>query len=89
MTDQKHFNKELLTEILTFLNETSEVNEATKYDSSREYLVNAIIELVKAKKKTSIQEDFEIPFLHPMITIQKWVEELKLLVKQSLHELSF
>ena len=89
MTDQKHFNKELLNEMLSFLDEISDTNEDTEYDSSKDYLVNAIIDLVKTKEKTSITEDFETAFLHPMITIQKWVEELKLLVKQSIQELSF
>jgi len=89
MTDQKHFSKELLAEILSFLNEISEMNEDTEYDSSKEHLVNAIIDFVKTKEKTSIAEDFETPFLHPMITIQKWVEELKLLVEQSMQEVPY
>lgn len=87
MTEQKRFNRQLLTEMLSFLEETSEENEDTEYDSSKEYLVDAIAGLAKIKEKTSISEDFETPFLHPMITIQKWVEELKLLVRQSLREL--
>ncbi|TLU96975.1 hypothetical protein FEM55_06350 [Dyadobacter sediminis] len=67
-----------------FLEEVSEVNEDTEYNPSKEYLVKAIQQLVREKGLTSIDEDFETPFVHPMITIQKWVEELKTAVKETL-----
>ncbi|WP_141110353.1 hypothetical protein [Dyadobacter psychrophilus] len=69
-----------LPEMLAFLQKVSEMNEDTVYDSSDEYLVNAIIDLVKEQGHTSIAEEFDTPFLHSMITIQKWAEELKVIV---------
>ncbi|KAA6437090.1 hypothetical protein FEM33_19455 [Dyadobacter flavalbus] len=69
-----------------FLEQVSEVNEDTEYDHSKEYLVEAIKQLVKEKGLTSIDEDFETPFVHPMITVQKWVEELKTTVRETLLE---
>ncbi|WP_031527114.1 hypothetical protein [Dyadobacter crusticola] len=73
-----------LLRLASFLDEIAETNEDTEFDSSQEYLVEGLIRLVKEKGKTSIVEDFETPYVHPMITVQKWVEELKLLVAQSL-----
>lgn len=72
--------------MLAFLQKVSEMNEDTVYDSSDEYLVNAIIDLVRDKGFTSISEDFNTPFIHPMITIQKWAEELKRIVIENLSE---
>ena len=73
-----------LPEILAFLERVSEMNEDTAYDASDEPLVNAIIEMVKAEGHTSIMEDFDQPFVHPMITVQKWVEELKQIVRDEI-----
>ena len=84
MSEPAKLSEDLLSEMYLFLEETSEVNEDTEYDSSREYLVEASRQFVKDKELTSIQEDFEVPFVHPMITIQKWVEELKIAVKEAL-----
>lgn len=72
--------------MLAFLQKVSEMNEDTVYDSSDEYLVNAIIDLVRDKGFTSISEDFDTPFIHPMITIQKWTEELKTIVIENFSE---
>jgi hypothetical protein len=77
-----------LHELALFLKKTAESNEDTEFDSSQEYLVEDLIRLVKENGNTSIVEDFETPYVHPMITIQKWVEELKLLVAESLRKKS-
>lgn len=73
-----------LPEIQAFLQRVSEMNEDTAYDSSDEHLVNAIIELVRAQGHTSIVEELDQPFVHPMITVQKWVEELKEIVNDEI-----
>ncbi|WP_439559718.1 hypothetical protein [Dyadobacter sp.] len=78
--------QEELLRLAEFLEQTAETNEDTEFDSSQDYLVEGLIRLVREKGKTSIIEDFETPYVHPMITVQKWVEELKLLVAQSLRE---
>ncbi|MCF2506206.1 hypothetical protein L0663_22620 [Dyadobacter sp. CY107] len=79
-------DKNKLPEMLAFLQKVSEMNEDTVYDSSGEYLVNAIIDLVRDKGFTSISEDFNTPFIHPMITIQKWAKELKRIVIENFSE---
>ena len=76
-------DKNMRPEMLAFLQKVSEMNEDTVYDSSEEYLVQAIIKMVDEKGYTSISEDFNTPFIHPMITIQKWSEELKKIVRES------
>lgn len=86
MPEPTKLSEDLLSEMYLFLEATSEENENTEYDSSKEYLVEGIKQFVKDKELTSIQEEFETPFVHPMITIQKWVEELKTAVKEALVE---
>jgi hypothetical protein len=86
MSNPTNLSENLLSEMYQFLEEVSEANEDTEYDSSKEYLVEAIKQLVIDKELTSIKEDFDTPFIHPMITIQKWVEELKNTVKEALLE---
>ena len=76
----------LLPKMQTFLEGVSEMNEDTVYNEADEYLVNAIIALVKEDGHTSIAEEFDQPFIHPMITIQKWVEELKLIVQEKIDQ---
>jgi len=66
-----------LEEIQAFLAKIGESNESTEYSADQEHIVNAIIELARIKGRTAILEEFETPYLHPMITIQKWVDELK------------
>jgi len=85
MNEQQIPRSELI-KIQEFLSAVSETNEDTEYDPSQEYIVNSIIELVKQHGNTSITEDFDVPYVHPMITIQKWVEELKLIVRDVLQE---
>ncbi|MCF2494565.1 hypothetical protein [Dyadobacter chenhuakuii] len=75
-------DKNMQPEMLAFLHKVSEMNEDTVYDSSEEYLVQAIVKMVDEKGYTSISEDFNTPFIHPMITIQKWSEELKEIVRE-------
>ncbi|MCF0063506.1 hypothetical protein MUK70_08975 [Dyadobacter chenwenxiniae] len=79
-------DKNKLPEMLAFLQKVSEMNEDTAYDSSDEHLVNAIIDMVKQEGHSSISEEFDMPFIHPMITIQKWVEELKIIVIDNVRE---
>lgn len=80
--------RESLSEMYEFLEKTAASNEATSFDTSQERLVKELATLVKAQGKTSIAEDFETPYIHPMITIQKWVEELKLAVREALAQYS-
>jgi GTPase Era involved in 16S rRNA processing len=77
-----------LLKIYQFLEKTAETNEATTFDASQELMLEQLMALVKAKGKTSIAEDFATPYVHPMITVQKWVEELKLIVRDALLETS-
>ncbi|MCF2490929.1 hypothetical protein [Dyadobacter sp. CY347] len=76
-------DKNMLPELLAFLQKVSEMNEDTVYDSSEEHLVNAIITLVNEQGHTSIADDFNTPFIHPMITIQKWSAELKEIIEET------
>ena len=84
--EEQQIPRSELIKIQEFLSVVSETNEDTEYDPSQEYIVNSIIELVKQHGNTSITEDFDVPYIHPMITIQKWIEELKLIVKDVLQE---
>ncbi|MCE7068498.1 hypothetical protein [Dyadobacter sp. CY326] len=76
----------LLPKMAAFLERVGEMNEDTAYSDDDQYLVDAIIALVNEQGHTSITADFNKPFIHPMITIQKWVEELKLIVQQKIDE---
>ena len=77
---EQQISKGELIKIKDFLSRVSHTNEDTQYEASQENIVNSIIALVRQQEKTSIIEDFDIPYVHPMITIQKWNEELKLIV---------
>jgi len=77
MEKRTNFSNEELLKIQDFLSGVQETNEDTEYDADQEYIVNAIIGLVTEQEKTSIKQDFDIPYIHPMITIQKWNAELK------------
>jgi hypothetical protein len=48
----------------------------------------SIIELTKAKGRQDIVEEFETAYIHHLITIQKWVTDLKLLADEALNDLS-
>ena len=74
-----------LLKVQRFLSEVKDTNEDTEYDPDQEYIVNTIIQLVKEQEKTSITEDFNVPYIHPMITVQKWSTELKDLVDKLLY----
>ena len=87
--EEQQIPRSELIKIQEFLSVVSETNEDTEYDPSQEYIVNSIIELVKQHGNTSITEDFDVPYIHPMITIQKWIEELKLIVNDVLREKNF
>ena len=84
--EEQQIPRSELIKIQEFLSVVSETNEDTEYDPSQEYIVNSVIELVKQHGNTSITEDFDVPYIHPMITIQKWIEELKLIVNDVLRE---
>ncbi|TDE15475.1 hypothetical protein [Dyadobacter psychrotolerans] len=84
--EQTTLSTSLLRNVMDFLSTISETNEDTDFDASQDYLVEAIKTLVSEKDKTSVVEDFEVPYLHPMITIQKWNEELKLIVSEAILE---
>jgi len=84
--EEQQIPRSELIKIQEFLSVVSETNEDTEYDPSQEYIVNSIIEMVKQHGNTSITEDFDVPYIHPMITIQKWIEELKLIVNDVLRE---
>ncbi|WP_221391735.1 hypothetical protein [Dyadobacter sp. NIV53] len=88
MMDKQQISKEELIKIKDFLSRVSETNEDTQYDPSQENIVDAIITLVKELEKTSIVEDFNVPYIHPMITVQKWSVELKEIVSDLLAEKS-
>jgi len=77
--------KDELLKVQRFLSEVKDTNEDTEYDPDQEYIVNTIIQLVKEQEKTSITEDFNVPYIHPMITVQKWSTELKDLVDKLLY----
>lgn len=84
MPHQPSFNKSRLAEVKAFLSKISESNESTEYSAKQEYIVEAIIDLAKAKGRNDIVEEFETPYIHHLITIQKWVEELKLITDEAL-----
>jgi hypothetical protein len=86
--DQSTLSIQELEVIEDFLSKISETNEDTEYRPSEEHIVDLIITMVKDLNKTSITEDFEIPFVHPMVTIQKWCEELKIITRQEIHRIT-
>ena len=71
-----------------FLEKVGDTNEDTRYSQEREPLVQLLIDLCIHLEKTSIVEDFEQPFIHPMITVQKWNEELKLIVDEQISKVT-
>jgi len=86
MPQKPSFQKSQLGEIIAFLSKVSENNESTDYSTDQEYVVEAIIDLVKAKGRMDIMEEFETPYIHPLITIQKWVDQLKLIADEALND---
>ena len=89
MPQHQYSEKPSLEEIRAFLNKVSESNESTEYSESQEPLVKAIIELTRQKGRKAIIEDFETPYIHPLITIQKWIDELKLIADEGLTDLAY
>ncbi|MCE7038860.1 hypothetical protein [Dyadobacter sp. CY312] len=75
-----HFSQNQLVEMRNFMESVSDTNEDTRFKTSQEAIVNAIIELMNKENKTSIVEDFAVPYIHPMITIQKWNVEIKQII---------
>ncbi|MCF2443821.1 hypothetical protein L0657_07620 [Dyadobacter sp. CY345] len=81
--------KTSLDEIHAFLLKIEESNEDTEYSSDQEYIVNAIIELARVKGRMPIIQDFEKTYIHPLITIQKWIEELKLITNEAINDITY
>jgi inhibitor of KinA sporulation pathway (predicted exonuclease) len=86
--DQSTLSIQELEVIEDFLSKISETNEDTEYRPSEEHIVDLIITMVKDLNKTSITEDFEIAFVHPMVTVQKWCEELKIITRQEIQRIT-
>jgi len=89
MPQQSNLEKTSLEEIQAFLARIGESNESTEYSTDQEYIVNGIIELARIKGRTAIVEDFETPYIHAMITIQKWIGELKLIADEALNDVKY
>lgn len=89
MPQQTSLQKPLLEEIHIFLKKISESNESTEYSTDQEYIVNAIIGLARTKGRKTIVDEFEMPYLHPLVTIQKWVDELKLIADEALNDITY
>ena len=77
MSLEQHYSQNRLIELRDFLEKVGETNEDTRFKTAQESIVEAIISLMKDHNKTSIIEDFAVPYVHPMITIQKWNSEIK------------
>jgi hypothetical protein len=86
MPQKLSFHKSQLEKVIAFLSKVSSTNESTDYSSDQEYIVETIIDLVRAKGRTDIMEEFETPYIHPLITIQKWVDQLKLIADEALND---
>jgi hypothetical protein len=86
MPQKSSLNKSRLREIIVFLSKVRANNESTEYSADQEYVVEAIMDLVKAKGRMDIMEEFETPYIHPLITIQKWVDQLKLVADEALSD---
>jgi len=89
MPQKSNLEKTSLEEIQAFLARIGESNESTEYSTDQEYIVNGIIELARIKGRTAIVEDFETPYIHAMITIQKWIDELKLIADEALNDVKY
>jgi len=89
MPQKSNLEKTSLEEIQAFLARIGESNESTEYSTDQEYIVNGIIELARIKGRTAIVEDFETPYIHAMITIQKWIDELKLIAGEALNDVKY
>lgn len=86
MLNNQGITRDRLIKIQNFLTEIGETNEDTEFNPSQEAIVDSIIELVNEQGKTSIIEDFNLPYIHPMITVQKWNKELKDIVDDILNK---
>lgn len=88
MPQQSSFKISRLEEVIAFLSKISANNESTEYSADQEYIVEAIIDLARAKGRKDIVEEFETPYIHHLITIQKWVDDLKLIADEALNDIS-
>lgn len=81
-------NKSRLQEIKVFLDKIGNTNESTEYSADQQYIVESIIELAKFKRRQDIVDEFETAYIHHLITIQKWVDDLKLIADEALNDLN-
>lgn len=88
MPQQATLNKSRLQEIKVFLSKIDETNESTEYSADQEYIVESIIELAKMKGRQDIVNEFETAYIHHLITIQKWVADLKRIADEALNDLN-
>jgi hypothetical protein len=79
-------DKHQLHLLKNFLTTVGDSNEDTRYSTDQEPLVQLLINLCKDLGKTSIIEDFDQEYVHPMITIQKWNVELKEMVEEEIRK---
>lgn len=88
MPQLSKLSKSRLHEIKAFLNKIGETNESTEYSQDQQYIVESIIEMVKTKGRQDIVSEFETAYIHHLITIQKWVEELKVIANEAINDLN-
>ncbi|MCF0058691.1 hypothetical protein [Dyadobacter sp. CY356] len=86
MPQSSNLSKSRLQEIKVFLNNIDASNESTEYTADQEYIVISIIELAKLKGRQDIVAEFETAYIHHLITIQKWVAELKVITDEALND---
>lgn len=77
--DQSH-----LLDTFRFLEKVSGFNEDTEFDPDDQPYIDTLTQLAAEYQKAAISEDFNKPFLHPMVTVQQHTEELKELVRMAL-----
>ncbi|MCF0069190.1 hypothetical protein LZD49_01820 [Dyadobacter sp. CY261] len=76
--------KSQLLDTYHFLEKVSGFNEDTEYDPADQPHIDALRNLAESRDQKAIVEEFNKPFLHPMVTIQQHVDELKELVRLEL-----
>lgn len=80
------YNQQELLQLEGLLEKVSAFNEDTEYDPDDEILIEKITKLAAESGEPAMVEDFATPYLHPMQNIQKWVEELKVIVAARLRD---
>jgi len=88
MPQLSNLNKSRLHEIIVFLDKINSTNESTEYSVDQDYIVESIIQLARLKGRQDIVLEFETAYIHHLITIQKWVSELKVIADEALNDLN-